>query len=192
MSDRIETTELESVWEDSGHGLEVHQGEFVLVTADGSDRWRYEPIAALLQRIRKVFGVDAVFVSQFLDGEPLVRCATPLDDGGEQPCDPLEATFGLRELAARPRLPRPRTAPRQEINPEFLAVPVTSRDGSEYGTLCALVFSVCNGGHTSHEAMQSVASLLAATLDGIDTNVSRYMPLHELAPAAQWAPALAA
>ncbi|HVZ45551.1 MAG TPA: hypothetical protein VHA82_17205 [Ramlibacter sp.] len=182
MSDRSELElEVEAMdWDSRTGALDVLVGEFVLVTPESSDHPRYATISALLERIRKALGMDAVFVSQFIGNQPVVRYTTPLDDGGEQPCDPLEETYGQRVLESRPRLPRPRSVSREQLNPVFTAVPVASKDGSEYGTLCCRSYSTGAG---SHEALQSVARLVAATLDGADSSISGFMGLSSHVPA---------
>ncbi|MBI5278193.1 MAG: hypothetical protein HY854_17225 [Burkholderiales bacterium] len=135
-------------WQGDIDGLSVVDGAFVLVTAEGSDHPKYNAVAALLRRIRRGLGIDVVFVSLFIDGQPQVRYPE-LDEEGD--CDPLEAAFARQVLGCS----------------ETLVLPVLGREGWVYGTVCCEVHSSDSawGDRSQVQALESVAGLLATTLD---------------------------
>jgi hypothetical protein len=138
-------------WQGDIDGLSVSDGAFVVVTADGSDHAKYNAVAALLRRIRKVLGLDVVFVSLFIGGQPQVRY--PDEDGGDD-CDPLERAFARQWLAC-------------DSADGALALPVAGREGWIYGTLSCKVHADGGawGDRSQVEALESVAGLLATALD---------------------------
>jgi hypothetical protein len=162
-------------WAVTADALDVVVSDFVLVTPDSADHPRYQTISALLERIRKGLGVDAVFVSQSVEGEPLERFKQALDDG-EPMCDPLEETYGRRMLETRPRMARPRGAAKGQILPDYECVAVIGTNGAEHGTLVTRGFAV-DGKPSLAEAVRSVARLVAASLESAEAANSGFAPL---------------
>lgn len=136
---------------DPQQGVSVVAGEFIVVTSDGTDYPGYQALASLLNRIRRGLALDVVFVSQILDGQPQVRY--PYVDEAASQCDPLEEVYGQELLGATPD--------------EVLAAPVAGREGWIYGTVCCLQQPQGGpwGDRSQAQALQSVARLVASTLD---------------------------
>lgn len=160
-------------------GINVTEGEFVAVTADGNST----PVIDLLKRIREAFRMDVVFVSQFLDGRRVIRTVSA-DPGDaysvpEGASDPLEESYC--HWIAQGRLP--------EVIPNTTEVPlamslagthlarvgahlatlITTKDGNVYGTLCCFNHSPMRDLNSKDEisALKAVASLLAEALDKV-------------------------
>lgn len=136
---------------DFRQGVSVVAGEFIVVTAEGTDYAGYQAVASLLNRIRRVLALDVVFISQFVDGQPQVRYPYVDEDAG--PCEPLEEAYGQELLGAVPA--------------EVLAAPVAGREGWIYGTVCCIQQPQGGpwGEQPQADALQSVARLVASTLD---------------------------
>jgi hypothetical protein len=146
-------------WSHSAHcAFDIVAGEFVVATADTADLQAYAPLTALLRRMRKVFGIDAVFISEWAQGEPVVhRGIAGVDEG-----DLLHATYGQRLLEAD----------------AVHAVPVITPDGFEHGTLCCGAAGADREGEGSQrEALRSVARLIAAWFDDASLSLSGLIPL---------------
>jgi hypothetical protein len=158
-------------WSDSAScAFHVVAGEFVVVTADASDLPPYRPVASLLKRVRKVFGIESAFIAEWAHGEPLVRRGHACDDGAPMECDALQALFGERLLEGRAG---PAGASR------FDAVPVITRDGVEHGTLCCLSKARPNDTDPTaqRDELRAVANLIAAWFDDADLSLSGVLPL---------------
>lgn len=166
--------------------VEIHVGEFILVTPESTSHYGYRSIAALLERMRGALGIDAIFITERIDEHAVVRCPARLDDGAEPPCDVLEETFGRRIMEERPLPARPRNAAATQLQPQFAALPVIGRDGSEYGTLCARSFPFASwaGGDSSTEALRSLARLVADTFDNSDSGFATLGPREAAAASA--------
>ena len=139
--------------------------EFVVVTADGADLKAFSPLCALLRRMRKAFGLEAAFISEGSGGETVVRCH---EQGSDGECDPLQSLFGLRLLAE--------TAP-ETCSHTYDAVPVTTSDGVEHGTLCFRVAAADGGRAPDLAALRSVARLIANWFDEAELSLSGFTPL---------------
>lgn len=158
-----------SDWMD-GHltsGVDIVAGEFIVVSCEGADQARYQPVAALLERIRNALLLDVLFLAQWANGRPVTRYA---DEEGlaEGESDPLEATYGGMLLETRPTVSS--TVPGALGS---LALPVVGRTGCYHGTLCCRVDvdPARFGGRTQHEALQSVARLVASALDDVQPSM---------------------
>jgi hypothetical protein len=142
-------------WSDDLDGLAVEDCELVAVTADGAENPLCAPIAPLLQRIRRALGIDVVFVTLFVGQRPAMRQWRTLGDHAldGSDCDPLELDLAKQLVAAR-------AAPSSR---GFLAQPVVSKDGREFGTVCCrrpAAESAVDG-----SALQSVAKLIALAMN---------------------------
>jgi hypothetical protein len=105
-------------WERETGAMEVMASELVVTTASGADIREYAPLAALLQRVHKAFGVEMAFVSEWC-GVPIVRARPEVDA--------LHTVYGRRFLESR--------APAGHAF-RFDALPVVADDGQAHGTLC--------------------------------------------------------
>jgi hypothetical protein len=171
-------TDFITDWDDLS-GVEVVAGEFVTTTADESSNAIHEPISRLLQQVRQRTGMDVVFISQFLEGERLVRhaAAHPKDPQAvsEGTADPLEATYCQRILDGR----LPEALPDALADPEasalavtreydiraHVAAPVVTRDGRVFGTVCAYAHQPLPQLHEPLVILRSVARALARALE---------------------------
>ena len=154
-------------WQADLDGVTVQSGEFVVVNGDGADHRNYQAVTALLKRIRKVLGLDVLFITQFLDGQPLVRY--PSDTEFDSACDPLEEAYGSRLLLSQPG-----------VGSAF-ALPVEGREGWVYGTVCCARHGDDRawGDRSQLDALHSVARLVASTLDeALSPLTSDFAPLH--------------
>ena len=159
--------ELEMDWSAKATcAFDVVAGEFVVATADGADLKAFAHLTSLLRRVRKAFGVEAVFVCEWAGGEPLVRCHRH----EAEHADPLQALFGERLLDAQ--------APQGHVY-RFDAVPIVTNNGLEHGTLCAR--RAGREGEADDaayvDALRSVARLIAGWFDEQSLSLSGYMPL---------------
>jgi hypothetical protein len=161
-------------WSDRAScAFDIVTGEFVVVTADAADLQVYRPMSALLNRMRKAFGLEAAFIAQWADGEPVARRAAGAEAGSEE-CDSLHATYGRRLLeSAADREPGRGDADR------FDAAPVITSDGFEYGTLCCRRIVSAGGvdDGAQEEALRSVARLIADWFEEAKLSLSGLMPL---------------
>lgn len=161
-------------------GIRLINGEFFVITADASDGVRYEPLSGLLDRIRRAFEMDVVFVSQFSDGRRLIRyvAAAPDDEFAvpEGASDPLEESYCHK--VATGRLPQvipdalqlPEAAAMEGTHKcrvrAHISVPVVGEDGKVYGTVCCFSHSALENsdGREEFAALSSVAALVASAL----------------------------
>lgn len=155
--------ENEIDWSETAtYAFDVVAAEFVVVTAGGADLKCYAPLSALLERMRKAFGVELAFIAEWAAGDPVVRRTS----GGEPPeCDPLQREYGLRLLQG--------DAP--GAGWAFHAVPVVTADGVVHGTLCC--FMPERKGDGAARALNSVAHLMAAWFSEADVSLSGLMPM---------------
>lgn len=126
-------------WDNALHALEVMAGEFVVATTTTADIHEFAPLSALLQRVRRAFGIEAAFVS---------------DGHAQRGTDALQRLYGMRLLEAdEPANRRCR----------FEAVPVVTGSGDWRGTLCCR----CPAGAdaANEDALRSVAQLIAGWFD---------------------------
>jgi hypothetical protein len=144
-------------WTYDVEGLVVEDGEFVTVTADGAEHDLFSPVVPLLQRIRKALSIDIVFVAHMIGGVPYVRRA----HGGNQRkaivaerADVMESEVGKGTLGGRGG------------RPPYLCLPVVSKDGHEFGTVCCRLQPQRSdlGAGSEEEALYSVARLVAMAL----------------------------
>lgn len=155
--------------------FDIVAGEFVVATADTADLQAYAPLSALLRRVRRAFGIDAAFISEWAQGEPVVhRSVAGFHDADAAEGDMLHATYGRQLLDA--------AAIRQAGKGErvrFDAVPVVTHDGFEHGTLCCRRVVAADGHdeHSEREALRSVARLIAAWFDEASLSLSGLIPL---------------
>lgn len=135
-------------WRDSvARAVEVVDSEFVVAMAASADVREYAPLSSLLQRMRRAFGIEAAFVSEWVQGELVVRSHA---ERGE--VHALQEAYGMQLLQAG--APAGRSF-------RFAAVPVVTGEGCCHGMLCCR----CPAG-TAHEsahdgALYSVARLIA-------------------------------
>ena len=131
-------------WDSVANGLEVADSEFVVATASSADVREYTPVSALLDRMRRAFGIEAAFVSEWTGGELVVR-----SQAEREQTHALQEAYGLRLLQAG--APAGRSF-------RFAAVPVVTRQGCCHGTLCCR----CPGESAAQEGtLNSVARLIA-------------------------------
>lgn len=129
---------IERDWEDSVGALDVADSEFVVATAAVADVQEYAPLSALLQRVRKAFGIEAAFVS---------------DLHARRETDSLQSLYGMRLLEAE----------RPPGRFRFEAVPVVTEQGGWRGTLCCRL--PVSGDAPQDDAAKSVARLIANCFD---------------------------
>jgi GAF domain-containing protein len=171
-------TEFDTDWDDLS-GIDVLASEFATTTADASSSPIYEPVSRLLQRVRERAGMDVVFIAQFVNGKRLVRhvAADPRDRKvfAEGHADPLEATYCKRVLDGRlpealpDALQQPESAhlpvTRQKDIRAHIAVPVVTRNGRVFGTLCAYSHQPRAQLEDPLAVLRSVADALARALE---------------------------
>ncbi|HUR88570.1 MAG TPA: hypothetical protein VMZ74_05735 [Ramlibacter sp.] len=130
-------------WERSAGAVEVLASELVVTTAAGAEIREYAPLAALLQRVHKAFGIEIAFVSEW-SGVPVARLACE--------ADALHTLYGRRFLESG--------APAGTAS-RFEALPVVSGDGLAHGTLCFRVPTRQALDAEIESALRSVARLIA-------------------------------
>jgi hypothetical protein len=141
---------------DAEYAFDIVAGEFVVVTPDSADLEVHAPLKSLLRRVRRAFGIDAAFISEWASGEPVVRRLRGDDSRDAVECEGLHVAYATRLL---------------ESEAAVAAVPVITQDGIVHGTLCA----ACGDEHM--EALHSVARLIAEWFDDADLSLSGLMPL---------------
>jgi hypothetical protein len=164
MSDR----EFEEWSDQATRAFDVLAGEFVVVTADGADVGAFTPLCSLLRRVRKAFGLEAAFISEWAGGEQVVRHACGEREPSRE-CDALQSLFGIRLL---------RSDERDAGDDCFDAVPVIANDGIEYGTLCCRGTVPGRADHgAQHQALRAVAGLIARWFEEAQLSLSDLAPL---------------
>ena len=130
-------------WDRGAVATEVVASELVVTTSEGADVCEYAPLAALLQRVHKAFGIEMAFVSEWC-GEPVVRTRAE--------ADALHTPYGRRVLeSTRPSGGAVR----------FDALPVLGDDGLAHGTLCFRLTGRDALDAATEGALNSVARLIA-------------------------------
>ena len=143
-------------WEDDIAGVDVLHAQLALATADGAEHPMHEPVVPVLRRIADAIPLEIVFVAQLLQGEPVARQRRgPIAAGARLAPDSAEAEAGAMVLGLMPAA---------LASGECLALPVISKSGREFGTVC------CNGrtktrGVACADALHSVARMLGLVLD---------------------------
>lgn len=176
-------TDFATDWDDLS-GMEVVAGEFVVTSADESSNAVYEPITRLLQQVRERARMDVVFVSQFLDGQRVIRhvAADPRDGRAptEGDADPLEATYcqriverrladGLPDALADPEAARLALTGRLDVR-AHVAAPVVTGNGRVYGTVCAYAHQPRANVDEALAVVRTVARVLARALEQADAD----------------------
>lgn len=151
--------------ETAASAFDVVDGEFVVVTADGSDQQFLSPLCALLRRVRNAFDMEAAFISEWAGGEPMVHRIDCSEDAAIE-CDSLQSLFGTRLLGS---------GASEAGDAAFDAVAVVTSDGVVHGTLC----SRGDKGDDAQQraALRSVARLIAKWFDEAELSLSGLMPL---------------
>ncbi|MBL0728896.1 GAF domain-containing protein [Piscinibacter sp. HJYY11] len=169
--------------------LFVKVSELLVATADTADADIDRAVPEVLHSLREKLGMDVVFVSEFVDGERVMRfvdkaeVAPPVQvgDSGE-----LESSYCLRVVDGRlpelvhdaARLPDlPATPFRVGAH---LSTPIVLPDGQTYGTLCC--FSTAPNEHLRRkdvDTLRMCAQLVARKIDSADR---RRVPEWTLAP----------
>lgn len=134
-------------WDGVLQAVDVAASEFVVATASAADIREYTPLSALLQRMRRAFGIEAAFVSEWAGGGPVVRCQAGRDEAGA-----LQRLYGMRLLEA--------DAPAGHAF-RFDAVPVVTGEGSWHGTLCCRRPVLPGEDSAQDDALRCVARLIA-------------------------------
>lgn len=132
--------------------LQVEHAQFVVVSAQASDHPLHAGLVPILARVRRGLRLEVFFVSQFIEGAPVVRRAV---EGGLTPqdCDPVEAEYGESLFQAVPHR-----------GPCF-AAPVVSKDGRRFGTVCCAARGRKAASTLGEqEALASIARILALAL----------------------------
>ncbi|MBC5763887.1 GAF domain-containing protein [Ramlibacter albus] len=157
--------------------IRTDDGEFYAVTSDSAEQRADLPLTGFLQRIRRAFDMDVVFVSQFVGGKRVVRWVDA--DAADEYAVPQGATDPLEESycwhVAQGRLPEviPDTA-REPLAMSIagtaackvaghVAVPIVTPDGAVFGTVCCFSHEVLPQLRALEqaEALRSIAALLA-------------------------------
>jgi GAF domain-containing protein len=127
--------------------LSVVISHLLVATADSSDALIDESVPDVLRLLRERMGMDAVFVSEFVNGQGVFRFVDTSSPFGLKAGDsnPLEATFCQRVVDGRlpERINDVNALPNRDQLPKppfplgaHLSTPVVLTDGRIYGTLC--------------------------------------------------------
>ena len=154
--------------------LSVQVSEMLVATADGSDDLIDSAVTEMLQLLRQRLAMDVVFVSEFVDGQRVLRYVEtpknkPVMKVGNS--DPLEQTWCQRVVDGRlpqfiadsNKLPDRASLPATSFSiGTLLSTPIFLNNGQVYGTLCCFSFSP-NEKVQARELknLQSVATLVA-------------------------------
>lgn len=155
--------------------LFVKVSELLVATADDADADIDRAVPEVLHSLREKLGMDVVFVSEFVDGERVMRfvdkaaVAPPVQvgDSGE-----LESSYCLRVVDGRMPELVPDAAKLPDLPPApfrvgaHLSTPIVLPDGKTYGTLCC--FSSAPNEHLQRrdlEALRMCAQLVARKID---------------------------
>ena len=163
----MSTAEHAMNWSNTAIGaFDVIAGEFVVVTADGADLRPYAPLSALLSRVRRAFGLEVAFISEWASGDPIVRSTALCTGAGTDhgPC--VQTLYGMQLLGVQ------QAAASEE---HFASVAVITADAMQYGTLCC---RVSDDDVRANSALQSVARLIADWFDDAELSLSGLMPLN--------------
>jgi hypothetical protein len=130
-------------WDRGSDAVEVVTSELVVTMPSSAGIREYEPLAALLRRAYRAFGIEMAFVSEWC-GEPVVR--TQIE------ADALHTIHGWRVLEAH----EPRGAAFR-----FDALPVVTAEGNAHGTLCFRLPKKKMIDEETEGALRGVARLIA-------------------------------
>jgi GAF domain-containing protein len=132
--------------------LDVRISELLVATADAADEAIDASVGEVLRLIRERLQMDVVFVSEFVDGQRILRrveqsAGTRMVQEGQ--VTPLEETWCQRVIDGRMpayiadarRHPATASLPGAEHVGTHLTTPIVLRDGSVYGTLCCFSLS---------------------------------------------------
>ncbi len=163
--------------------LSIKVSEMLVATADTSDELIDDSVTEVLQLLRKRLEMDVVFVSEFVDGQRVMRY---VDVPADKPVmtlgqsDPLEQTWCQRVVDGRipPVIKNVSTFPDRAQLPKapfdigtYLSAPILMDDGQVYGTLCCLSFSPHESVHARDlKNLKSVAQLMAKKIEQGQTN----------------------
>lgn len=127
--------------------IEVRVAELLVATADGGDALIDSAVPEVLRMLRERLRMDVVFVSEFVDGQRVLRHvaqAAPLLAPGSS--EPLESSWcqyvvdgrlpevgaDAAALQAAGRTPKPLAIG------SYLSTPIVLSGGEVYGTLCCI------------------------------------------------------
>lgn len=128
--------------------LSVAISELLVATSDAADALLDSSVSEVLHLLRQRIGMDAVFVSEFVDGQRVFRFidhVSPLMHLQSGDAGPLEASYCQRVVDGRlpESVPDVAALPgREDLPPTpfpvgaHLSTPVVLDDGRVYGTLC--------------------------------------------------------
>jgi hypothetical protein len=156
---------------DASCAFDIVHGEFVVATADGADVQAYRPLCAVLDRVRRAFGIDAAFIAQWAGGAPVVhRTDAEEEEDVQAGLVSLQATYGRRLLEES-------SGGRggSDSAVRFEAVPIIT-DGMEYGILCGRRI-LSDAAASEPPALRSVARLISRWFEEADLSLSGLMPL---------------
>ena len=159
--------------------LMVKVSEMMVATADESDSGIENSVPEVLRLLREKMRMDVVFVSEFLDGQRVLR---HVDSDPENAVfaagdsNPLEETWCQRVVDGRmpPYIPDASKAlSSAQLEKElpfrigtFISTPIVLEGGEVYGTLCCFSFSpVENSDPTDLKRLQYTAQLTAGKID---------------------------
>lgn len=162
--------------------ISVRLSELLIATSDEADNLIPDSIQEVLKLVRDKLKMDVVFVSEFVDGQRVIRQAECRGDPPEMSAgqvDPLEATWCQRIVDGR--LPQimndvPLLAETLSIPPTdlkigaHLATPLVLSNGKIYGTFCC--FSARVGDELIErdlKNLQLAAKFTAEKLDKLGT-----------------------
>ena len=163
--------------------LSIKVSEMLVATADTSDELIDNSVTEVLQLLRKRLEMDVVFVSEFVEGQRVMRYVdVPVDKPvmtlGQS--DPLEQTWCQRVVDGRipPVIKNVSTFADKAQLPKapfdigtYLSAPILMDDGQVYGTLCCLSFSPHESVHARDlKNLKSVAQLMARKIEQGQTN----------------------
>ena len=171
----ISSTEMDYKPDD----LMVKVSEMLVATADESDTGIEHSVSEVLRLLREKMQMDMVFVSEFVDGERVLRHVDSEPQNAVVAVGdskPLEETWCQRVVDGRlpPYLPdvskNPLAAQLEKELPfrigTFISSPIVLRGGEVYGTLCCFSFnSLENSDPTDLNRLRYTAQLMAGKID---------------------------
>lgn len=159
--------------------LLVKVSEMMVATADESDTDIEHSVPEVLRLLREKMHMDMVFVSEFVDGERVLRHVDSEPQNavltvGES--KPLEETWCQRVVDGRmpPYIPdasrNPSSGTLEKELPfrigTFISSPIVLKGGEVYGTLCCFSFiPVESADPTDLKRLQYTAQLMAGKID---------------------------
>lgn len=161
--------------------LMVTVSELMVATADGADAEIDESVLQVLRLLREKMQMDVVFVSEFVDGQRVLRGVESTPD---QPAvmatgdsGPVEQTWCQQVVDGRmpPYIADaskdPATARLEKALPfrigTFISTPIVLKGGEVYGTLCCFSHSAVQQSSLNDlKRLQYTAQLAAGKIDG--------------------------